>query len=45
MSKIGDNEHMLFLFRVQFNTGQIRTLCKLQQLNKEDKVIIFKNII
>ena len=37
MNKLPDNTHMLFLFRVQFNDGQIRTLCKLQQLNKEDK--------
>ena len=37
MSTIADNTHMIFLFRVQFNTGQIRTLCKLQRLNKEDK--------
>ena len=37
MTKIADNTHMIFLFRVQFNDGQIRTLCKLQQLNKEDK--------
>ena len=37
MTKIADNTHMIFLFRVQFNTGDIRTLCKLQRLNKEDK--------
>ena len=37
MNKLPDKTHMLFLFRVHFNDGQIRTLCKLQQLNKEDK--------
>ena len=36
MNKINDNQHILFILRLQFNNGQVRTLNKLTKLTKKD---------
>ena len=37
VNKIESNNHILLLFKIKFNSGQIRTLGKMQQLNPNDK--------
>lgn len=44
VEKINDDQHILFLFRIQKDNGQFLTLGKLQQLNKEDKKYIIEYI-
>ena len=36
MNKINDNQHILFILRLQFSNGQVRTLNKLTKLTKND---------
>lgn len=36
MNKINNNQHILFILRLQFSNGQVRTLNKLTKLTKND---------
>ena len=36
MNKINNNQHILFILRLQFSNGQVRTLNKLTNLTKND---------
>lgn len=44
-TKINENQHILFLFRLQWSNNQFATIGNLQKLNKEDKDYILNYIL
>lgn len=40
-TKLSENQHILFLFRLQWSDNQFVTIGNLQKLNKDDKDYIF----
>jgi hypothetical protein len=44
-TKVSDNQHIWFLFRLKWDNGEYVTIGKLQRLNKEDKDYILNFII